>query len=123
MDQHLTPPMSRPISSLSIRQASEEQPLLAGDEEQGRHYVEPAASAPPSPPLFENKPHNRWDTFKIRVRYYIPSTSWVPNYSFNSFWGDAAAGVTVASVLIPQSMSYATGLAKLNPTVGLLAAA
>ncbi|KAL0579831.1 hypothetical protein V5O48_002183 [Marasmius crinis-equi] len=36
--------------------------------------------------------------------------------------GDLLAGVTVASMLIPQSVSYATSLAKLTPTAGLFSA-
>lgn len=34
--------------------------------------------------------------------------------------GDIVAGITVASMLIPQSVSYATSLAKLNPMTGLV---
>jgi MFS superfamily sulfate permease-like transporter len=34
--------------------------------------------------------------------------------------GDVVAGITVASMLIPQSVSYATSLAKLNPITGLV---
>jgi len=34
--------------------------------------------------------------------------------------GDFLAGITVASMLIPQSVSYATSLAKLNPITGLV---
>lgn len=43
--------------------------------------------------------------------------------SQNSFWGDFAAGVSVASVLIPQSMSYATSLAHLDASTGLFSSA
>jgi MFS superfamily sulfate permease-like transporter len=39
------------------------------------------------------------------------------------FWGDFAAGVSVASVLIPQSMSYATSLGHLDASTGLFSAA
>jgi hypothetical protein len=34
--------------------------------------------------------------------------------------GDCIAGVTVASILIPQSISYASSLAKLPPLTGLV---
>lgn len=34
--------------------------------------------------------------------------------------GDILAGLTVASMLIPQSVSYATSLAKIPPTAGLV---
>jgi len=75
-----------------------------------------------------------------RARYYIPSLAWIPNYSFSLSvfiqvdsshsllcWslntrlsGDILAGLTVASMLIPQSVSYATSLAKLSPVTGLV---
>jgi MFS superfamily sulfate permease-like transporter len=38
----------------------------------------------------------------------------------NRFGGDFAAGLTVAAMLIPQSVSYATSLAKLSPVTGLV---
>lgn len=37
-----------------------------------------------------------------------------------SLLGDCVAGVTVASIIIPQSISYATSLAKLPPITGLV---
>ncbi|KAG6887409.1 hypothetical protein C0995_015596 [Termitomyces sp. Mi166 len=40
-----------------------------------------------------------------------------------SIGGDLLAGLTVASILIPQSISYATSLAKLSPLTGLFSAA
>lgn len=36
------------------------------------------------------------------------------------FGGDFLAGITVASMLIPQSVSYASALAKLSPVTGLV---
>ncbi|KAI0753444.1 sulfate anion transporter [Daedaleopsis nitida] len=58
-----------------------------------------------------------------KVRYYVPSTAWMPQYSFSLFAGDFLAGITVASMLIPQSVSYASSLAKLSPVTGLFSAA
>ncbi|VDC07868.1 unnamed protein product [Peniophora sp. CBMAI 1063] len=58
-----------------------------------------------------------------KARYYIPSLEWIPNYSLSYLGGDILAGVTVAAMLIPQSVSYATSLARLSPTTGLFAAA
>lgn len=40
--------------------------------------------------------------------------------SFKRFAGDVLAGITVASMLIPQSVSYASTLAKLSPVTGLV---
>ncbi|KAH8103503.1 sulfate anion transporter [Cristinia sonorae] len=57
-----------------------------------------------------------------KVRYYVPSMAWIPNYSWSLLGGDVLAGITVASMLIPQSVSYATSLAKLSPVTGLFAA-
>jgi len=37
-----------------------------------------------------------------------------------SLFGDIIAGTTVASLIIPQSISYASSLAKLDPTTGLV---
>lgn len=36
------------------------------------------------------------------------------------FGGDFLAGITVASMLIPQSVSYGSALAKLSPVTGLV---
>lgn len=41
---------------------------------------------------------------------------------FSRLGGDFLAGLTVASMLIPQSISYASSLAKMNPVVGLFSA-
>ncbi|KAI9217693.1 sulfate transporter family-domain-containing protein [Blastocladiella britannica] len=60
---------------------------------------------------------------QARARYYIPSLSWVPAYHRADWVHDALAGATVASVLIPQGLSYASTLAKLDPIVGLYTAA
>lgn len=60
--------------------------------------------------------------FARRVRYYIPSTAWIPDYSLSFLGGDILAGISIAAMLIPQSVSYGTSLAKLSPTSGLFAA-
>ncbi|EKM81234.1 hypothetical protein AGABI1DRAFT_112909 [Agaricus bisporus var. burnettii JB137-S8] len=57
-----------------------------------------------------------------RLKYYIPSLAWIPKYSVSLIGGDVLAGLTVASVLIPQSVSYATSLAKISPVTGLISA-
>ncbi|KAF5320829.1 hypothetical protein D9619_002055 [Psilocybe cf. subviscida] len=61
-------------------------------------------------------------TFLKKLKYYIPSIAWIPNYSRSFLGGDLLAGMTVASMLIPQSVSYATSLAKLSPVTGLFSA-
>ncbi len=51
----------------------------------------------------------------------LPFLSWFHKYSFNSFFRDSIAGLTVASVLVPQSMAYAL-LANVPPIHGIYAA-
>lgn len=60
--------------------------------------------------------------FARRVRYYVPSTAWIPDYSLSYLGGDLLAGMSIAAMLIPLSVSYGTSLAKLTPTAGLFAA-
>ncbi|ELU42006.1 sulfate anion transporter [Rhizoctonia solani AG-1 IA] len=55
----------------------------------------------------QREPTSTWGVFKMR----------------SNFWGDFAAGLTVASLVIPMSMSYASGLARLDPLAGLISAA
>nr|GAT57848.1 sulfate anion transporter [Mycena chlorophos] len=62
-------------------------------------------------------------TVRKRIQYYIPGTNWIPNYAFAFLGGDVLAGLTVASMLIPQSVSYATSLAQMSPLTGLFSAA
>jgi sulfate permease, SulP family len=51
----------------------------------------------------------------------VPAPGWVRGYRRADLGGDAAAGLTVAVMLIPQAMAYAL-LAGLPPVVGLYAA-
>ncbi|KAF8976708.1 hypothetical protein BGZ46_008045 [Entomortierella lignicola] len=62
-----------------------------------------------------------WTTFKTRLRYYVPVTRWLPHYSMDGFGHDFIAGLTVSCLIIPQSLSYATALAHLDPIHGLYA--
>ena len=48
----------------------------------------------------------------------LPITTWLPSLSKSDVLNDALAGLTVAAMLIPQGMSYAS-IAGLNPIVGL----
>ncbi|KAF8589481.1 hypothetical protein K439DRAFT_1628706 [Ramaria rubella] len=69
-----------------------------------------------------DRPSTVWETLKLRSGYYLPATNWIPNYSLTLLGGDVLAGMTVACLLVPQSISYATSLAKLNPLTGLFSA-
>ena len=53
---------------------------------------------------------------------FFPFLAWFEGYESSFFRSDAIAGLTVAVVLIPQSMAYAM-LAGLPPVYGLYAAA
>lgn len=62
---------------------------------------------------------SRWRIYSLRIRYYFPPLAWLPKYKLSYLKGDLIAGVTVASLLVPQSLSYAQALAKLEPVQGL----
>lgn len=128
-----TPFFSRAPSTLSVagidtvsrsmaREVGEASPLLPESspvQERGPYYSgaqSEASSEYFKPP--KRAQRSRW----AKVRYYIPSTAWIPNYSWSLLGGDFLAGVTVACMLIPQSVSYATSLAKLSPVAGLFSA-
>ncbi|KAJ3073165.1 hypothetical protein HDU98_002137 [Podochytrium sp. JEL0797] len=56
---------------------------------------------------------------KSYVSELFPIASWLPRYSSSWFLGDFIAGLTVALVVIPQSIAYATKLANLPAEYGL----
>ncbi|KAL6615945.1 hypothetical protein ACP70R_038215 [Stipagrostis hirtigluma subsp. patula] len=52
------------------------------------------------------------------LKYFVPALEWAPRYSIGNFKYDLLAGITIASLAIPQGISYAK-LAKLPPIIGL----
>ncbi|KAB5538081.1 hypothetical protein DKX38_015614 [Salix brachista] len=54
----------------------------------------------------------------LAAQYIFPILQWGPNYSFKLFKSDFVSGLTIASLAIPQGISYAK-LASLPPIVGL----
>ncbi|EAY75631.1 hypothetical protein OsI_03536 [Oryza sativa Indica Group] len=52
------------------------------------------------------------------VKYFVPALDWVPRYGLDKFKFDLLAGITIASLAIPQGISYAR-LANLPPIIGL----
>eukprot|EP00048_Salpingoeca_helianthica_P023809 m.27294 g.27294 ORF g.27294 m.27294 type:complete len:734 (-) comp9005_c0_seq1:113-2314(-) len=56
------------------------------------------------------------------VRRHFPVIGWLPRYNLHKLKGDVIAGVTVASTVLPQSLSYASGIALLPPQYGLYTA-
>lgn len=63
-----------------------------------------------------------WNNLKPRSRYYVPVLGWLPKYHMPNLQGDVIAGISVACLLIPQSLSYADSLARVPPIHGLYAA-
>ncbi|KAI3410269.1 STAS domain-containing protein [Psidium guajava] len=72
----------------------------------------------PDDPLrqFKGQPaRTRWI---LAAQYVFPILQWGPNYSLKLFKSDVVSGLTIASLAIPQGISYAK-LASLPPIVGL----
>ncbi|KAJ4955958.1 hypothetical protein NE237_012741 [Protea cynaroides] len=72
----------------------------------------------PDDPLrqFKNQPPSR--KFVLALQYLLPILEWAPRYTFQFFKADLIAGITIASLAIPQGISYAK-LANLPPILGL----
>jgi len=72
----------------------------------------------PDDPLrqFKNKPPSK--KLMLGIQYFFPIFQWAPKYTFNFFKADLIAGITIASLAIPQGISYAK-LANLPPILGL----
>lgn len=65
---------------------------------------------------FRNQPRRR--KWVIGLQYAFPILEWLPTYSFGLFKSDIISGITIASLAIPQGISYAK-LANLPPVMGL----
>ncbi|XAR57276.1 hypothetical protein NMG60_11025352 [Bertholletia excelsa] len=92
--------------------------------------------APPSKPFFKSLKSSLKETFfpddpfrqskgqpparklVLGLQYFMPILEWAPRYTFQSFKADVVAGITIASLAVPQGISYA-GLANLPPVIGL----
>ncbi|XP_052169897.1 sulfate transporter 3.1-like [Diospyros lotus] len=72
----------------------------------------------PDDPLrqFKNQPRSR--KLMLGLQYVLPIFEWGPRYSLPFFKADLIAGITIASLAIPQGISYAK-LANLPPILGL----
>ncbi|KAL9547472.1 hypothetical protein PS6_007120 [Mucor atramentarius] len=101
---------------------NERQSLLLGlDQHNFPRYM--TASPLPSARISDNSPKDKWSTFKVRSKYYLPILQWLPLYNFHLLLGDLIAGITLSCLLIPQGLSYATALCKLEAVHGLYAIA
>eukprot|EP00258_Populus_trichocarpa_P046007 XP_024462026.1 probable sulfate transporter 3.3 isoform X2 [Populus trichocarpa] len=72
----------------------------------------------PDDPLLQFKRQPLGTKWILAAQYVFPILQWGPNYSFKLFKSDIVSGLTIASLAIPQGISYAK-LASLPPIVGL----
>ncbi|KAL6192677.1 hypothetical protein ACLB2K_033763 [Fragaria x ananassa] len=72
----------------------------------------------PDDPLHQFKGQTSKQKWILGAQYVFPILEWGPSYSFKLFKSDIVAGLTIASLAIPQGISYAK-LANLPPIVGL----
>lgn len=72
----------------------------------------------PDDPLHQFKNTSLKTKLILGFQYFFPIIQWLPTYGFQLFRSDLVAGLTIASLAIPQGISYAK-LAKLPPIIGL----
>ncbi|XP_073153789.1 sulfate transporter 3.1-like [Henckelia pumila] len=65
---------------------------------------------------FRKQPFSR--KLVLGSKYFVPILEWAPRYKLEFFKADFVAGITIASLAVPQGISYA-GLASLPPVIGL----
>ncbi|XP_054794427.1 sulfate transporter 3.1-like isoform X1 [Prosopis cineraria] len=72
----------------------------------------------PDDPLrqFQNQPPSK--RLLLALQYLFPILQWAPRYTLHFLKSDLIAGITIASLAIPQGISYAK-LANLPPILGL----
>ncbi|KAH6781418.1 sulfate transporter 3 [Perilla frutescens var. hirtella] len=72
----------------------------------------------PDDPLHRFKDQTSFRKFVLGLQFFFPIFQWAPNYSFKLLKSDVVSGLTIASLAIPQGISYAK-LANLPPIIGL----
>ncbi|KAJ8559321.1 hypothetical protein K7X08_003379 [Anisodus acutangulus] len=72
----------------------------------------------PDDPLRRFKNQTALRKFILGVQYFFPIFEWGSRYNFGFFKADLIAGITIASLAIPQGISYAK-LGNLPPILGL----
>ncbi|KAG6484536.1 sulfate transporter 3.1-like [Zingiber officinale] len=72
----------------------------------------------PDDPLRQFRDQTVPRKFMLGLKYFLPIFDWAPTYSVSLFKSDLIAGITIASLAIPQGISYAK-LANLPPILGL----
>ncbi|XP_012856800.1 PREDICTED: probable sulfate transporter 3.4 [Erythranthe guttata] len=72
----------------------------------------------PDDPLHRFKDQTRFRKLVLGLQFFFPIFQWAPHYSLDMLKSDVVSGLTIASLAIPQGISYAK-LANLPPIVGL----
>ncbi|KAF3489277.1 hypothetical protein F2Q69_00056644 [Brassica cretica] len=72
----------------------------------------------PDDPFRQFKNQNASRKVVLGLQYFFPICEWAPRYNLKLFKSDLIAGITIASLAIPQGISYAK-LANLPPILGL----
>ncbi|XP_027344411.1 probable sulfate transporter 3.4 [Abrus precatorius] len=72
----------------------------------------------PDDPLYRFKNQTWFMKFTLALQYLFPIFQWAPQYNLTLLRSDIISGLTIASLAIPQGISYAK-LANLPPIVGL----
>lgn len=72
----------------------------------------------PDDPLRQFKGQSCGKKWLLGLQYLFPIFQWAPKYKLNLFKSDIISGLTIASLAIPQGISYAK-LASLPPIIGL----
>lgn len=72
----------------------------------------------PDDPFHGFKNQTSFTKFLLALQYMFPIFQWGPEYSLYLFRSDIISGLTIASLAIPQGISYAK-LANLPPIIGL----
>ncbi|RDX63224.1 putative sulfate transporter 3.4 [Mucuna pruriens] len=72
----------------------------------------------PDDPLFRFKNQTCFKKFLLALQYLFPIFQWAPQYNLTLLRSDLISGLTIASLAIPQGISYAK-LANLPPILGL----
>ncbi|XP_071709943.1 probable sulfate transporter 3.4 [Rutidosis leptorrhynchoides] len=72
----------------------------------------------PDDPLHGFKNQSRFHKLILALQFFFPVFEWAPNYNLTLLRSDVVSGLTIASLAIPQGISYAK-LANLPPIIGL----
>lgn len=80
------------------------------------------ASDPFAAALDDDETARKRKSFWIRARYYFPVLAWAPMYQKSYLLSDFIAGTSVAFMIIPQGLSYASLVNLDEPKYGLYGA-